>query len=205
MGVIINPRGAGGSGKTELVRRVLARYGFTPSVPQEARFAPIARHGRPFPGGYRLRHPDGGNYLTVLGRYERPCGGCDTIRLEDGGLRSVFDAACSCAETGDDVLLEGRELSLEHERSAWLAGLFPVHVLHLTTSAELCAKNLAARRRRCRDDWLRTHASVALEHERVSAACERLRGVATLHALGFEDALGRIGSLLGLKPEGSAR
>lgn len=198
MGVIINPRGAGGSGKTELVRRVLARYGWTGSAQREPAVTPIRRDGRPLPIGYRLRHPDGGGYLTVLGHYERACGGCDTLRREDGGLQKVFDVARIHVSDGDDVLLEGRELSLEHERSALLAALHPLYVLHLTTSAELCAKNLVARRRLRRDEWLRAHAAVAFEQERVSEACKRLSRVATLDALGFNDALHRIESLLRL-------
>lgn len=201
MGVIINPRGPGGSGKTELVRRVLARYGWTNGRPGP-QVAAIRRDGRALPIGYRLRHPDGGGHLTVLGHYERTCGGCDTFRLEDGGLEQVFDAARRHAGEGDDVLLEGRELSLEHERSAWLAGLHPLHVLHLTTPAELCAKNLVARRRLRRAEWLRAHAAVVLEQARVSAACEKLSGVAALHVLDFDEALARIETLLRLRRPG---
>ncbi len=73
--MIINPRGSGGSGKTELVRRTLADYGWDGSV----EVVPLRREGRERPIGYRLRHPQGGRPLVVLGHYARTSGGCDTL------------------------------------------------------------------------------------------------------------------------------
>jgi hypothetical protein len=56
MGVIINPRGTSGSGKTELVRRLLSDYGWKRGGDVE----PIHRKGRERPIAYLLQHPLGG-------------------------------------------------------------------------------------------------------------------------------------------------
>ena len=82
MPVIINVRGPGGSGKTELARRILQDYGGRLG----ARVESILRDGREQPMGYRLLHPQGGRPLIVLGHYEKRSGGCDTIPEADGGL-----------------------------------------------------------------------------------------------------------------------
>ena len=65
MGVIVNPRGTSGSGKTELVRRLLADYGRD----GDDRAEPVRREGRERPIAYRLRHPRGGRPLVLLGHY----------------------------------------------------------------------------------------------------------------------------------------
>ncbi len=140
VGVIVNPRGTSGSGKSELARRILADYGRGSGEAME----PIHRGGRAPPVGYRLRHPLGGRPLAALGHYGAgACGGCDTIPARDGGLGEVFRLAAR----GHDVLLEGLFLSGDHQRSAELAGRHPLHVLLLDTPVERCARNLVARRR----------------------------------------------------------
>jgi hypothetical protein len=68
MGVIINPRGTSGSGKTEFVRRILSDYGGAKGGHVE----PVHREGRERPMAYRLRHPLGGRPLTVLFHYAAP-------------------------------------------------------------------------------------------------------------------------------------
>jgi hypothetical protein len=56
LGQIINPRGTGGSGKTELARRILGEYGAAEPMFQAGRDRPIAR---------RLHHPHGGGASTL--------------------------------------------------------------------------------------------------------------------------------------------
>jgi hypothetical protein len=208
MGVIINPRGTSGSGKTELVRRILAQYGWRRSARFEdaAGPEPIYREGRSRPLGYRLEHPLGGRPLAVVGHYEVTSGGCDTIRAADGGLDEIMRQAADYAATGHDVLIEGQRLSSDYERSAELARSHRLHILRLTTPLDQCARNLVWRRRARRDTWPAVAETVADEHEMVAEACERLGQYATVEALGFDDALARARDLLGIRPpENAAR
>ena len=201
MGVIINPRGTSGSGKTELVRRILAQYGWQRSADFKGAggLRAIYREGRSRPLGYRLGHPLGGQPLVVIGHYEVTSGGCDTIRASDGGLEEIMRRASDYAAAGHNVLIEGLRLSSEYERSAQLARSHSLHVLHLTTPLEQCARNLVWRRRARRDTWRLVAGTVALEHEIVAEACERLKRYATVEALGFEHAFARAQNLLGIR------
>jgi hypothetical protein len=205
MGLIINPRGTSGSGKTELVRRILAQYGWQRSAESEGAgdLEPIWRAGRRRPLGYRLEHPLGGRPLAVLGHYEVTSGGCDTIRAADGGLDEIMRRAADYAATGHDVLIEGQLLSSEYERSAELARSHRLHVLRLTTPPEQCARNLVWRRRARRDTWPSVAGIVADEHELVAEACARLGQHATVEALGFDDAFARAKDLLGVRQRGT--
>jgi hypothetical protein len=147
MGVVINPRGTGGAGKTEFARRILAEYGWR----KDGQVEPIHRDMRRWPIGYRLRHPLGRRPLVVLGHYERTSGGCDTFSARDGGLDEAFRLADAWASAGHDVLIEGSALSAEHERSASLARRHTLHVVRLATPPEQAARNLVARWRARRD------------------------------------------------------
>ena len=199
MGVIINPRGTSGAGKTELVRRILAEYGWRRHAGFAGGVEPIWRAGRPRPFGYRLAHPLGGRPLVVVGDYEVTSGGCDTIRAADGGLQEVIRRAGDYAAAGHDVLLEGQRLSSEYERSAALARSHRLHVLRLATPPDQCARNLVGRRRARRNTWPSVARTVALEHTMVGEACERLGQYATVELLGFNDALARAQDLLGMR------
>ena len=197
MGVIVNPRGTGGSGKTELVRRILADYGWGGG----GRVEPIRREGRaadrPPPS-----HPLGGRPLAVLGHYgAAACGGCDTIPARDGGPDEAFRLADGLAAAGHDVLLEGLFLSGEHRRAAELARRHALHVLRLDTPLERCVRSLAARRRAGRAVQPLIARTVAAQRDAVEDACARLRGcAASVEGLDFDGALRRARELLGLRP-----
>ena len=200
MTVILNPRGTAGAGKTELVRRILARYGSPPrpgavcTEGLEALYRPSRR--RPF--GYRLQHPCGGSPLVVIGHYEVTSGGCDTIRAVDGGLAEVVRTAEDFARAGHDVVMEGLRLSSDVEHTLGLARSQALRVLRLTTPLPHCVRNLLTRRR-AGGHFVHAFASrVAAEDEEIEAACERLRPHASVEALGFEEALARAETLLGL-------
>jgi hypothetical protein len=141
MGIIVNPRGTSGSGKTELVRRILAHYGWQPGAGSGGAGGPepIYREGQSRPLGYPLEHPLGGPPLAVVGHYEVTSGGCDTFRAIDGGLPEITRRAAEFAATGHDVLVEGQLLSSEYQRSAELARAHDLHILRLTTRA-VCAQ-----------------------------------------------------------------
>ncbi len=126
VGTIINPRGASGSGKTELVRRILTDYGWNST----GHVHRLDRGGRDRPIGYQLEHPFGRAPLIVVGHYERTSGGCDTIRSADGGLDEIYRLADHWASAGHDVVLEGAAWSAEYTRSAALGARHALHVLH---------------------------------------------------------------------------
>jgi hypothetical protein len=190
MGIILNPRGAGGAGKTVLVRRLMAAYGAP---------APLHRPGRARPIGYQLDHPRGGRPLVVIGAYEATRGGCDTIPIRDGGLAEATRLAAGWAAAGHDVLLEGLVLSGEHRHMAALAAAHPLHILHLATPPEDCARALIARRRARRDAWPALALAAARQQAEIAEACDRLKaGGAWVERLGLEEALHRARVLLGL-------
>jgi hypothetical protein len=201
MGLIINPSGTSGSGKTELVRQVMAEYGWERGIALDDRgtIVPVYRKGRDKPLGYRLRHPLGGRPLAVLGHYELTSGGGDTIRAADGGVPAMLRFAREHAESGYDVVLEGLRLSSEYEHSAELARSHKMKVLCLSTPSNVCVRNLISRRRAGRSAWPSIARHVEVEQERVAEACRMLEPLAHLEVLGFDAALARARDLLRLR------
>jgi hypothetical protein len=193
--MIINPRGTSGSGKTELVRRLLSDYGWG----RDGRAEPVRRRGRERPIAYRLRHPLGGRPLAVLGHYEATSGGCDTIRATDGGMDEAFRLAGEHASSGHDVLLEGLLLSGEHARSAELAKAHELHVLRLSTPLDRCVRNVIARQRAGRRGWASVARTATMHQADIEEACRRLRRHASVEVLDFGGALLRARELLGLE------
>jgi hypothetical protein len=203
MGLIINPRGSSGSGKTELVRQILGAYGWTrnsPGAPPGIR--PIYREGRSKPFAYRLQHPRGECPLFVVGHYEATSGGCDTIRAKDGGMPEIVRRARDFADRGHDVVIEGLRLSSEVEHSASLAASHRLHILFLSTPIEQCVRNLASRRRVGRSSFPSIMKRTSEEHGRVMEACERLRRHSTVEVFDFDQALARMRELLNLADSG---
>ena len=199
MGIIINPRGTSGSGKTELVRQLLAHYGWTRDRPDTwDRVEPIFRTGRTHPFAYRLKHPSDGRPLIVLGHYLVTSGGCDTIRVKDGGLPAIMRFAGDFASHGHDVLIEGLRLSSEVALSAKLAATHGLHILRLSTPLERCVQNLVTRRRVGRSRLPAISRNTAAEQRRVEEACQHLKHVASVEVLDFERALARARQLLGV-------
>ncbi|MGQ9370817.1 hypothetical protein [Azospirillum sp. A39] len=194
MGIVINPRGTAGSGKTTFARRILAAYGW----PAGAGVQTLHRDGRDRPIAYRLAHPRGGRPLVVLGEYRGVRGGCDTIGRCDGGLPGALGLAADLSAGGHDVLLEGLVLSAEHRLSAAFARARPLHVLNLATSVDASARALAARRRAGPGSLPALVRKVTAEHAAVAAACARLAAVARVESLPFDAALQRALALLGL-------
>ncbi len=194
-GVIINPRGAAGAGKSALARLILADYGRGETA------EPMHRHGRARPIGYRLLHPLGGRPLAALGHYgAASCSGCDTIPLRDGGLDEVFRLADWLASGGHDVLLEGLFLSFEHQRSADLARRHALHVLWLDMPIEHCVRSLLKRRRVGSARRTTLAGTVVVQRHAVEQACARLRqSAASVERLELAPALERAREVLGLR------
>jgi hypothetical protein len=204
MGIILNPRGTAGSGKTELVRRISARYRSKPSQYSAAGdcLERLHKPGRTRRFAYRLRHPCGGAPLVVIGHYEVTSGGCDTIRAVDGGLKEAARWAASFAKSGHDVVMEGLRLSSDVEHTRALAQDEELQILRLSTPLQQCVRNLVARRRAGRGAVAAITSNVMFEHQQIEAACARLRQHAPVEDLTFDEALARAEALLGLPSAG---
>jgi hypothetical protein len=194
MGLIINPRGTSGAGKTEFVRQIVSEY----MRSNGGRLGKIYRDGRDRPIVYRLPHPLGGRPLAVLGHYEATAGGCDTIGGADGGMDEVFRLADGYACRGHDVLLEGLLVSGEYGRSAALAKAHDLHVICLSTPVDQCIRNAIVRRRSRRSAWPQIERNVTAEHMNVESACRQLGEYATVELLDFNAGLLRARHRLGL-------
>ncbi len=97
--MIINVRGTSGSGKSTLVRSVMSEYKQRSAVKIKGRRQPLM---------YILSgHPFRERSLAVLGHYETPCGGCDTISKTDEIISTVEQSVAA----GHDVLFEGLLIS----------------------------------------------------------------------------------------------
>ena len=134
--MFISPRGTSGSGKTTLARIVLDGSGvFGPREPWHAA-------NRKNPLYYTRRRLDGGRPIAILGSYESPTGGCDTISGND----IPFDIARELH--GEfDVFAEGLLLSAEQHRTDKLcADGIPVHLFYFDLPLETCLDGVRSRR-----------------------------------------------------------
>ncbi len=108
--MIINIRGTSGTGKSHLVRQVMVAMNKAgdPIIPQH-------EANRRQPIGYVLIRPIGapGRSILVVGHYETPCGGCDTINKMD----RIYELVRKGVDRGYDVLFEGLLISAEVNRT----------------------------------------------------------------------------------------
>src|ERR1700678_2828377 len=129
--MIVNIRGTSGSGKSTLVRAVMDLY------PDRM---PVHVLGRRQPEKYILTSP--GHRLCVIGHYNSPCGGCDTIKTVD----RVYAVVGEALQSGCDVLYEGIMVSDDVCRAVELNARSAVHVVLLTTPINECLGAVASRR-----------------------------------------------------------
>ena len=201
MGLVINPRGTSGAGKTWLVREVMRAY-----CHDGAKAVSLRRDGRSRPMGCQSFHPCGGRPLAIVGHYEATRGGTDTIPEADGGLGEALRLADALAAGGNDVLLEGLQLSGDVEGTAALARAQRVrgsalHVLCLDVPLERCVRNVVARRRAGRTARIAIERTARTGHAALTAACEALRHTdAEVEWMSAPQALNRTLALLGLDP-----
>lgn len=134
--MIIQIRGTSGSGKTTVMRQVMASFpdGWTG----------IGLVGRKKPLYYILNNRASNELpgVYVLGHYEATCGGCDNI----GSAGKVFDLVKMIEDTygGDNIILcEGLLLS---EDTKWTTQMSDVKVLFLNTTEEECLRRVRSRR-----------------------------------------------------------
>lgn len=127
--MIIQVRGTSGSGKSTVVREVMERYGKS--------FLANYRAGRRKP----LSYGSSDSRLLVLGHYESPCGGCDTIGSAAQVYRELVDHRHSRYPF---ILCEGLLLS---EDTKWSLQLDDLRVVFLTTELETCLERIVERRK----------------------------------------------------------
>ena len=102
--MIINPRGPSGSGKTVLMRRFVDECGF--KLIRE-----VHVEGRRQPLFYEYEHPALDRPVFLLGHYNTPCAGADTIN----NFGTLFDLIEEKNREGH-VLVEGLLMSVECNR-----------------------------------------------------------------------------------------
>lgn len=146
--MIVNIRGTSGCGKSHLVRRVMDSYEHRASYYIHGRMQPIGyecfAHGtNVIPG---IRRP-----LWVIGHYETPCGGCDTI--SKGTLDYVYETVREKHALDYHVMYEGLVVTSDTRRCAALHtdGL-PLLVVAIDESIETCVASVEARRRERGDE-----------------------------------------------------
>lgn len=130
--VIVNIRGTGGSGKSTVVRAVMARYACVKPVYGE----------RKRPLGYVCLKAAAADPLWVVGHYETPCGGGDTMPTPG----AVFDLAQGAAERGCDAIFEGIISQDDVRRTTELAHMWPLLVVALDVPIETCLESIRNRR-----------------------------------------------------------
>lgn len=130
-------RGTSGSGKTTLARLALRGEGvYGPAVPVH-----VPRRKQPF--YYTRERLDGGRGLAVLGHYESPTGGCDTI----SGNQLPFDLFRNLDAAGYDVFCEGLLHSAEQHRTAGLHHEgHDVRLFYFDVPLQVCLDSVVERR-----------------------------------------------------------
>lgn len=162
--MIINIRGTSGSGKSTLVRRVVELYGSRISYKEPGRKQPI---------GYTYNRRGEGRPLAVIGHYETPCGGCDTIPKMD----RIFELVRQAHAQGQDVIFEGLLIAADVNRTVALHtdGL-PLRVIALDVPLEVCLDSVNQRRRAKNPDKPDVNPkNTKSKHKGVKASVERLR------------------------------
>ncbi len=111
-------------------------------------------------------------HLMVLGHYETPCGGCDTIKTTD----HVYSLVRHGVEKGYNILYEGIMVQDDTRRILELASEYPdVHVIGLTTPVEECLAGVQARRDARGDERPLDPKNTVNRAKTVRRTCEKLR------------------------------
>ena len=132
--MIINVRGTSGTGKSTVVRNIMKLADGKIRVMKE---------GRRQPFGYLLTFPGRKRRVALVGHYETPCGGCDTIQ----SYEDIYNAVRAGDDAGYDVIYEGLLISGEHARPTQLHNEGrDIRVIALNTPLDLCIESINERR-----------------------------------------------------------
>lgn len=184
--MIINLRGTSGSGKSTVVRRIMALYdGKTPAYMQ----------GRRQPTGY-LMTQNPRTPLWILGHYETACGGCDTIPT----MEMVYEGVRSGLSAGYHVLYEGLLVQSDVKRLIQLhTDGFPIVVVKLDTSIEDCIASIQLRRNERGDPRPIDPSNTIKKDKAIAPGIIRIRNSGVpVYELNREDAFQKVKELLEL-------
>lgn len=156
---VLDIRGTHGSGKTTVPLGLIAKYGKTVRLWQGA---PLTYEGRSGILGYYIPELN----LTIIGRYETACGGCDGIKTQEEIKARVTEAA----KTGH-VLLEG--ILVAHTFGPWEEFSRPWGAnwkfLFLDTPLAECIARVDARRAAAGKGPLADRKNIIRDHARIWA------------------------------------
>lgn len=155
--MIIQVAGTSGSGKSHLFRAFLD-YARQDGIVSEQE------------NGYLIKL--GKQLIFVLGKYNVPTGGCDTIH----DIPSIYSEIVHLAEIGTNVLYEGLFV-MNQTRGPQLAERFGrnVVVLQLTTPLATCFASINARRAERGKDELATRKNTEDNYRRATNYCAKMR------------------------------
>lgn len=136
MPAALNLRGTSGSGKSTIVRTLMDRYPL--KVPQFIL-------GRKQPISYILyrEHIDDGAPLFVVGHYEQPTGGADSVSQ---GMDYIYKMINDALDLRYDCIFEGLVVASDVTRCVSLKDRAQLMVIELNTPIEICLEGIRARR-----------------------------------------------------------
>ena len=161
--VIINLRGTSGSGKSHVVRRLVAHYKQQYHMFEDGRRQPLST--------LHFNSPHLAGSLFVPGHYETPCGGCDTIKTPD----RVYELVRTAIVADWNVIYEGIIVQDDTRRLLELNAEHPVHVIELSTSLEACLLGIQERRDARGDTRTLNPKNTQDRAVRVHKICDKLR------------------------------
>ncbi len=133
--MIIQIAGTSGSGKTHVVRQLM-------EAAKSTHFHFIT--GRKTPIGYDIYLPQVRGKIYVLGSYDNPTGGCDTIK----SVKDIYSKIEEQYALGNHVVFEGL-FAMNQTRGPALSNRLPLRtitVLLLTTPLATCFASIDVRR-----------------------------------------------------------
>ena len=134
--MIINVRGAPGSGKSTLVRQFI--FGLSTQIGASVKFEHDPDKKHPILSTYKTKDIS----ISILGTYEFVLGGCDKV----GTLEEVYSLLHKLAEEGRHVVFEGGGTSRDFEKA------FRLHTFLLKQQSELVVLDLNISPNKCMRD-----------------------------------------------------
>lgn len=185
--MLLNLRGTSGVGKSTLARKLFEFY--SDCIPQ-------FRDGRKRPVSLLYVGALNGRSLFVLGHYDIPCGGADTIAEREYAFGLLQEAR----DAGYDVLWEGVVYSDEVPRTVQLCKGHEAEVIWLRTPIELCIERIKQRRSERGNEKPLNEKNTRQRQKRIENAVARIKdaGIPVSRPTDFEVAFQRAKELLKL-------